>query len=78
MFEARRRAVHGEMQRSQKLRQFLLENVFFAERGHVFERHALFSIGQRYILECILPYAGLAELETRPSAIRRPTGFLKQ
>lgn len=49
-----------------------------AERGQDLERHALFSIEPSYILECILPSAGLAELETRPSAIRRPTGFLEQ
>jgi hypothetical protein len=30
-------------------------------------RDELFSIGTRYIVECIHPYAGLAELETATS-----------
>jgi len=30
-------------------------------------RDELFSIGPRYIVECICPYAGLAELETATS-----------
>jgi hypothetical protein len=49
-----------------------------AERGHVLVRDALFSTGPGCTSERILPYTGLAELEKRPPAIRRPTGFPEQ